>query len=297
MSEPLVSYIIVTRNRLEPVIECLTSVRAQDYPLKQVIVVDNASDDNSASVIRKEFPEARLISLRSNHGVAGGRNHGADAADGEICVFIDDDARFDHADATQRTVSYFHDDPGLACLAFVVRHSATGLEDYKAIPRVDKRSLEHDYDCSYFCGTGFAVRRNPLLEVGRFWERLFYGGEEIDLSYRLLDRGYRLLRTASVAVLHRSVQDGRPRGQQSYFYARNRCWVAVRNLPWFYALTTTGLWWGYMLLASAGRGELSYAARGVRDALKGLPAVFGERRRIRGETVQVLKRLSGRLWY
>lgn len=297
MSNLLVSYVIVTMNRQRELAECLTSVREQDWPRKQVVVVDNGSSDGTMRLIREKFPEVCVIPLQENHGVSGGRNCGAAGAEGEICVFIDDDACFADRQATRRIVPYFQEDPGLACLGFVIRNRFTGAEDYKAIPRADKRSLGHDYPCAYFCGAGFAMRRQALFDVGMFWEPLIYGGEELDVSYRLLDRGYHLRRTASVAVLHANTGSARGRGQQTYFYARNRCWIAVKNLPWLYAVTTTGLWWGYLLLASTARGEVSFAARGIRDALRGLPAAISERQRIRSETVQTLRRLSGRLWY
>jgi GT2 family glycosyltransferase len=294
---PLVSYVVVTRNRQSEVLRCLRSIREQDYPNKQIVTVDNGSTDGTPSVIREQFTEVHLLALGMNHGVSGGRNRGAANANGEICVFIDDDARFADAQATRRIVRYFDGDPKLACLAFKVCDPVTGLEDYKAIPRADKRRMQQDYPCAYFCGAGFAVRRRALLDVGMLWEPLVYGGEEIDLSYRLIDQGHRLHRTSSVVVLHLNVPTGRQRGQQSYFYARNRCWIAVRNLPWLYALSTTGLWWGYTILTSAARGETSLAARGIWDALRGLPAVLRERQPISADTVRAIKKLSGRLWY
>jgi hypothetical protein len=296
MTDPFVSYIIVTKDRRSEVVDCLRSVREQDYPRKQIVVVDNGSGDGTASAIRSDFPEMRLIALQANHGVVGGRNRGAAGADGEICVFIDDDARFSDTRATRRIVRYFEDDPKLACLALKICHSDSGLEDYRGTPRADKCIAQYDYPCAYFCGVGFALRRQVLLDVGMFWERLVHSGEEVDLSYRLLDQGYRLHRTNSVVVLRRSVSAGRQPGQQSYFFARNRCWVAVKNLPWLYACTTTGLWWGYTILTSAVKGEPSLAARGIWDALRGLPTVLRERRPIGRDTVRAVKKLSGRLW-
>jgi GT2 family glycosyltransferase len=296
MTEPLVSYVIITRNRRGEVVNCLKSLRQQDYPNKQIIVINNGSNDDSASAIRQDFPEALLIKLETNHGVSGGRNRGAAAASGEICVFIDDDAQLADRQATRRIIRYFDDDPNLACLALKVCDPVTGNEDYRAIPRADKRRVEHDYQCAYFCGAGFVLRRYAWLEVGMFWESLVYGGEELDLSYRLLDRGYRLHRTSSIAVLHRNVTTGRQRGQESYFYARNRCWIAMRNLPWLYVFTTTGLWWAYILMSSAKRGEMNLAARGIWDALRGAPPVLQERRPIGKNTVRTVKALSGRLW-
>jgi glycosyltransferase involved in cell wall biosynthesis len=150
MTEPLVSYVIITRNRRGEVVNCLKSLRQQDYPNKQIIVIDNGSNDDSASAIRQDFPEALLIKLETNHGVSGGRNRGAAAASGEICVFIDDDAQLADRQATRRIIRYFDDDPNLACLALKVCDPVTGNEDYRAMPRADKRRVEHDYQCAYF---------------------------------------------------------------------------------------------------------------------------------------------------
>lgn len=297
MALPSVSYIIITMNRQDELAGCLSSVRAQDYPHKQIIVVDNGSSDDTAKMVREQFPEVELLVLSSNQGVAGGRNRGIEIARGEFCIFLDDDAQFVSPQTTQRALAYFQDDAVLTCIAFFIRNASTGLEDRKAIPRTDKRSIPEDYSCSYFCGAGFAVKRQIFEKLGMFWERLTYGGEDLDFSYRLLDNGYRLLRAVSVEVIHHEARHSRPEGQWVYANARNRCWIAAKNLPWIYAFSTMVLWWVYTALIGLKRRQFRFFIRGLREAVIGLPSVLCERKPIGKTALQTLKALSGRRWY
>jgi len=297
MMDFLVSYVIITMDRRDELYGCLTNIREQDYPRKDVVVVDNGSRDKTGEMIREYFPEVRLISLISNQGVAGGRNIGADVAKGEICIFLDDDARFVDGEATWKVLSYFEVDPKLACVAFRIQNAYTGAEQYTAIPRADKKLINSDYPSSYFCGAGFALKRDVLINIGKFWKELIYSGEELDLSYRLLDNGYNLIYASGVVIDHREVPSARPKGQWAYFNARNRCWVAAKNLPLIYLVSTCLFWWPYIGYVSCKYGHFSFLVRGIRDAILGLPAVLDRRRCIRKETVQRVRQLCGRLWY
>lgn len=297
MSTPLVSFIIITMNRSEELTDCLASVRLQEYPHKEIIVVDNGSIDDTKQTVTNNFPEVKYIYLEKNLGVAGGRNKGTLAARGDICIYIDDDARFIDASATGEAVDYFQNDERLASLAFKIINAFTGVEEYKAIPRVDKKRLDHDYQCTYFCGAGFALRRKIFLELGMFWERFFYGGEELDYSYRLLDKNYRIIHSASIIIAHREVQQARPKGQWIYFNARNRCWLAWKNLPLIYAVSMTLLWWGRTCIAGLRYGLFLYFVKGLRDALGGLPGILKQRKRIGKSAIKTLKFFPGRLWY
>lgn len=130
-----------------------------------------------------------------------------------------------------------------------------------------------------------------------FWEKLVYGSQELDLSYRLLDRGHEIWHTASVRVRHRSAPTGRPRGQWIYFNTRDRPWVAAGHLPWVCVATTTALWWANTLWAALRTLDLGPYLRGIADCLVGLPAAVRRRRRIATPALQALRKLSGRLWY
>lgn len=294
---PLLSYVVITHDRKSELARCLANLSEQTWPNKEVIVVDNGSTDGTADMVRQQHPEAHLLVLPNNLGVAAGRNQGIRKARGDICVFLDDDAEFTDPHAGNIIVALFEHDPLLAVVAFTIRNAATKLEEHSAIPRIDKRRIASDYVCTYFCGCGFAARRAAFEKVGFFWEFLIYAGEELDLSYRLSASGYRLLHTRSVEVLHHSAPAGRPPGQYIYFNVRNRVLIALRNLPWPYVVTTALLWWtrlGYLGICT---GQVRFWLVGMRDAFRAAIRVIRERQCIGSNTVRVLRMHSGRCWY
>jgi len=92
LEELLVSAIIVTYNRKDEVIECVESVLRSTYKKIEVIVVDNASLDNTADVLEEKFSgKVQLIRSEKNIYAGGGRNLGAANAKGEYLLFIDSD--------------------------------------------------------------------------------------------------------------------------------------------------------------------------------------------------------------
>jgi GT2 family glycosyltransferase len=121
-------------------------------------------------------------------------------------------------------------------------------------------------------------------------------GEEIDLSYRLLDRGYKILYAPQVQVDHYQSQSGRPQQGAAYWRlnALNKSRMAWRLLPLPYPLTTTLIW------------GLAAAYRTRRPGLAGIiwrqlwaerEALRQERRPIQPETAQYIQHIGGRLLY
>src|SRR6266480_1839166 len=94
---PTVSVIIVNYNGASDTAACLEACRSVDWPQDQLelVVVDNASRDGSAELLRDRFPEVRLITSKKNLGFAGGCNRGAEAATGEYIAFLNNDAKPD----------------------------------------------------------------------------------------------------------------------------------------------------------------------------------------------------------
>lgn len=294
---PLVSCVVITKDRRDELAGCLESLLRQTYRPLEYLVVDNASTDGTRALVAERFPLVRLIPAERNLGVPGGRNRGVAAAQGELVLCIDDDARLTDPAALARVVEKFAADERLACVSFLVRSAATGREELRSIPRADKRPPQEDYETAYFCGTCFAMRREDFLQAGGFWSPLEYSGEELDLSYRWLERGRRIVHSRHLEAVHRSVPDARPDGQYVYHNLRARCWVALRNLPWPQALSTSVLWWLHSGLTALRQGQWGAWLRGARDALAGAPRAVRERRAIGRDTVREIRRLSGRLWY
>lgn len=294
---PIVSYIVITMNRPHDLAICLDSLRRQTFPSAEIIVVDNCSTDDTLEILARDFAEVRVAALKENRGVSGGRNAGVEVARGEICIFIDDDAWFVDSTAAEKTVDYFNADPNLVCVGFTIHDSNTGVEEMKSIPRRDKKHISADYETTYFCGAGFALRRQPFVDVGMFWDPLVYGSQEIDVSYRFLESGWRLIHSGSIVVKHKSSPLARPSGQWVYFNARDRPWVALRNLPWSAVVSTTVLWWSNAFLMAWRGGELNRFWSGVRDSVLGFRRAIKNRKPIQKATAVQLRRLSGRYWY
>lgn len=292
---PSTSWVIVTFNRLERLKQCLSSLATQEDIGQEWVIVDNGSTDGAAEWVRRHYPKATLVRLEANEGVSQGRNRGVERARGDVCLFLDDDATLAAPSATREIAELFASDDHLSAVALTIRQADTLQEEYKGIPRRDKRSLPTDYWCSYFCGAGFAVRRQAFLDAGGFWPPFSYGGQELDLSYRLLERGGTILHSR-VSVLHHSAAESRPSGQWVYFNARDRWWIALRSLPWRHVVSTAILWWGYTFWVGVRRRELGPWWRGCWDGLIGCRQALRHRRVIGVRTVRAVKRLSGRLW-
>jgi GT2 family glycosyltransferase len=292
---PTLSLILITYNRYGELNRTLSTLKSQDADF-ELVVVDNGS--TSKGTIRlEEFPNAKFLRLDANRGVAGGRNAGIGLATGDILVFLDDDASFARAGTLSGIRERFRREARLGIVASDSRLLPSGEAEKAAIPRRDKRDLSGDYRTSYFCGVSFAVRRSFLKETGGFFESLFLYNEELDLSWRFLDRGYEIVRASDYAVFHRLSPEGRTEDRWVYYNSRNRVWLSFLHLPWRYVASYCLLWWGYLFLRSLRNRRVPSFLSGVRDCLLGLPDLRKRRRVLRRETVETIRRLNGRIPY
>jgi glycosyltransferase involved in cell wall biosynthesis len=85
------SLIIPTYRRKELLRGCVETCLRQEYPAHEIIVVDDASPDDTTAMVHTEFPEVISLRLERNSGPATARNRGIAAASGDIIVFTDDD--------------------------------------------------------------------------------------------------------------------------------------------------------------------------------------------------------------
>ena len=117
------------------------------------------------------------------------------------------------------------------------------------------------FEVTRFCGGGFALRRDAFERAGGFDGSLFFGGEERDLSWRLIRLGYRLRWYRDLAVLHCSTPVAKVNwsDRRYYFLVRNTLYINHK-----YGAGLTGLL----------RGSTSFTIRGVRNGL-GLAALRG----------------------
>ncbi|MBV7330770.1 glycosyltransferase family 2 protein [Chloroflexi bacterium TSY] len=235
-ASPRCSVIIVGYNSASDLPTCLQHLIAQAYPDFEIILVDNASIDET-EIIAKEYQcSIRYLRLNKNIGFAAGNNAGAAIANGDILVFLNPDTQPQPGwlaelvrplcqepnigMTTSRVL--LADRPNLinACGNDITWTGITvcrGLEDVAT-------NWETSSDVAAVSGASFAIPRVLFKELGGFDTSFFLYFEDTDLSLRTQLMGYRLLYVSSSIVTHRYRFKFSP--QKAYYQERNR-WLAL----------------------------------------------------------------------
>ncbi len=298
---PRLSFVFITCNRRELLLDALQTVRGLPTQLSyEIVLVDNGSTDGTQDAVRQHFPEVRLFALRENAGVAGGRNVGAQHATGDILTFIDDDALLQTPSIVNILDDRFRANPNLAAVGFkIINDKAdTVLRHEFPMRHHTPHNVATEQPASYFIGCGFAFRRDVFNQLGGFYTGMFYALEEVDISYQLVEQGYDLLYTPDIVVRHRTPPEVRRKGAWYYNFIRSRILMVLRNLPVWVALPHLFLWHGKLLWQSARAGHLRDYLRGVVDGWRHAGDALATRKPISFATAKKLHReLSGRVFY
>ncbi|MFO0702629.1 MAG: glycosyltransferase family 2 protein [Candidatus Andersenbacteria bacterium] len=288
-----VTYVIITRNRRADVLENLALLRDQAHP-HEVVLVDNGSTDGTAAAVGKEHPRVRLVANPDNTGVTGGRNAGIAAArDADLLIFADDDAVIRDKDATATVVAKVAADPTLGILGFQERsyYDPQVLAQWCYGRRRARDWATREFDAWTFPGAGHAIRREVFDQVGTYPERYFYACEEVDLSLRALDAGWRVAYTPDVKVYHKVSPATRAKFRY-YFDLRNNIWLSMRLLPAWYGVARTGGWTlRATYLALRNPRHLPRVPAALRDAWRARHEVLKERKPVKKETLQKIWRM------
>ena len=304
---PLVSVLIATRNRKDLLIRCLDSVFDQDYSPLEVVMLDDCSDEaDVCASVKKRFGHGRITCIRSDRqlGVGGARNRLMRMAKGEYLVLLDDDARFTDRRCLPGVVNYFQQHPSVAAIAFHIVESdgppVKGLFPFsrRTIAR-QPDIIETSRPCGYYLGAGHALRRTAVEEAGHYNDGSRWHHQDVDLSYRLIKRGYELLYAGDLIVRHAAapsvlVGSNGAHGEL-YYVARQRILFAWDHLPLPHAIMFLLVWCGYYSGVSILRLSTLDYLRGLVDGLKQLPGRW--RQPLTGRQLRYLQSNHGRLWY
>lgn len=190
---PQVSIVFLAYNRREQLRESLRRMLVEGgYPSDrlEVIVVDNASEDGTAAMVREEHPEVRLIENEQNEG-APGWNTGFRVARGDYVLILDDDAYLPPGGLEKAVVAAREE--GADLVSFVVVSSFD--EAYRFNDQYQTGLL------SYW-GCAALVSRAALDALGGYDPNIFIWANELDFTMRLLDRGFRHLFLPEVRAVH-----------------------------------------------------------------------------------------------
>jgi GT2 family glycosyltransferase len=239
---PFVSIVIPNWNGARFLRACLGSLRAQTYPAREVVVVDGASTDGSAELVRSDYPEVCLLVLSENRGFAGNVNAGIRRSRGELVALLNNDAVAD-PDWLEELVGGFSDPRVGSCASKMLLveppdvlnsagdfYSRDGLPGNRGVWEQDRGQYDEDQRVFGACAGAAAYRRSLLDDIGLFDERFFYQCEDVDLAYRAQLAGYVCRYVPSARVHHRLSATGGGT-LASYYCGRNFIWVALKNTP------------------------------------------------------------------
>jgi GT2 family glycosyltransferase len=245
--------ILTMGDRPAEVARAIDSVLAQDCQTLGGTPVDLVVVGNGADV--PGLPAGvRTVRLPENVGVAAGRNAGVAACEGDVVLFLDDDGWYPDPGLAARIAGRFAADPALAVLSMQVVDPDGGPAARWHVPRLRAGDPERSSVVTTFLGGACAIRRSAYLEAGGLPDLFFYGHEETDLAWRLIDRGYRLEYDATARMCHHTL----PNARHSAFRrqdGRNRVLLARRNLPWPLAAVYLADWMALTVAREHGRRD------------------------------------------
>jgi len=247
---PIVTFVIVNYNTAELLRECLQSIRQHAVIASNVIVVDNASTDGSAKMVRTAFPEVRLIANPTNVGYPKAVNQGLRAADTPYYFILNSDVRLTactlaplmaHMEDYPRTgiaapaqhtpggepMLIIHNDPTLRreilrnlFFTDVWRYRMRGSSLARRTPKAAR--------VDWVTGAALFVRREMIREIGNLDEAVFMYGEEFDWAYRARKAGWDVYYEPNAIVIHHKGASADKR-----FHARRYSMVTRSNYYFF----------------------------------------------------------------
>ncbi|MFE2497007.1 glycosyltransferase family 2 protein [Streptomyces scopuliridis] len=265
----------------------IDSVLRQNGDPVEIVVVGNGAPVGAV-------PDGvRTVELPENLGIPGGRNVGIEAfgaagSDVDALLFLDDDGLLPHTGTAELIRGAFAADPVLGIVSFRITDPETGLTQRRHVPRLRASDPLRSSRVTTFLGGASAVRTKVLAEVGALPGGFFYAHEETDLAWRALDAGWMIDYRADMVLNHPTMPPSR-HAVYHRMVARNRVWLARRNLPAVVVPFYLGVW---VLLTLVRRPSLTALKAWFGGFREGWATPCGPRRPMKWRTVWRLTRLG-----
>jgi GT2 family glycosyltransferase len=221
---PKVSVVVCSCNGDRTIDQTLTALEQLDYPNYEIIVIDDGSTDQTSAIASR--PKVRLIRTENN-GLSAARNLGMNVATGEIVAYIDDDAYPDPDWLTYLASSFLRTQhvgiggpnlapPGDGAIADCVANAPGG----------PVHVLLSDEIAEHIPGCNMAYRREQLMEIGGFDARFRVAGDDVDICWRLQERGWTIGFAPAAVVWHHRRNLIRAYLKQQFNYAKAEALLA-----------------------------------------------------------------------
>ena len=299
MSEaPLISIVILTYNNFPILRQSVLSALSLDYPNREIIIVDNASPDDTVARIRQEFGDRVIVSVREKNSPVAARNQGYWKARGEFTLSIDHDMIFPDSQLLRRAVSYFREFPEVGVLSMkICGQDSAGqpLKEHWWYPMPMKEGKDRHFFTSYFSEGAVFFRTEALRQSGGYDENFHQFAENLDLSIKLLSHGWKIVYCPSLSsvelVVSKHISSRRSNG--NYYSLRNRLWFARKHYPLWRVFTYSLPRIAVAAYKSIQYGWFDYFLAGLRDGLLAPHAIRSARQPLRPAQWQEIKRMEG----
>ena len=287
----VLSIITVNYNGLNDTCELIDSITFCET--MEVIVVDNASKTDEATVIENRYPQVKVIRSQENLGFAGGNNLGIKAAKGQYLFLVNNDTFFKDW-KLQALISRLESSPsiGVVCpkIRFAWGNHPIQFAGYTHLSSItvrnksfgfgedDRGQYDAPHPTPYAHGAAMLLKREVIDKAGLMPECYFLYYEELDWSMMITCKGYEIWYEPACTIYHKESQTtGQNSPLRTYYITRNRLLLVKRN--WTGA--TRYLSYTYLVTLVGTRDILKYLVKGefklLRATLKGLYDFFNSR--------------------
>jgi len=278
---PEVATVILNYNGRNLLERFLPHFKSSRYDREKLYVADNASTDGSVRFLRAEHPDVHVIPMKSNKGYAGGYNEALEQIESPYCALVNSDIEVT-PDWLIPIIRMMEEDPTIAAVQprilsetqrgwFEYAGAAGGMIDSLGYPfcrgrvlsKVERDAGQYEEPIPIFWASGaaFVIRTEVFRAIGGFDTDYFAHQEEIDLSWRIHLKGYKVYNCPQSVVYHiggGTLSYNTPR--KIYLNFRNNIITTVKYLPQGDLIPIVSLRWVLDALA------------GLRFILKGQPA-------------------------
>lgn len=247
---PKVSIIVLNWNGYRDTVECVNSLGKVAYPNCELVIVDNGSSDGSEEILRKSFPDVKIIQTGRNLGFTGGNNIGMRYAldnGADYVILLNNDTIVDKdfagelvkAAETDRSIGllcskiYFYDCPDVLWYAGASFHPWLGWGRHRGYNERDKGQYDRVEETERPTGCALLATRELCEKIGLLREEYFCYCEDVDWGMRAQNANYKIMYVPASRVWHKVSRStgGGSTGISLYYFTRNMLKCLDENKP------------------------------------------------------------------
>ena len=229
-----IDVVILSWNRLNDTMAAIDSCLSQDSVDIYVYVVDQGSEIDIINALQNNYMCNHRVILKclgENVGVSKGRNIGYLLGSSPYIFSLDNDAKLVNNGTLYKAVKKMEVDKKISVLSFRIINYTDGEDGQnRSFATVYDNCLEKEFDSVRFAGGAHVIRRSVFEGVDGYDSELFFGGEEEELSRKVINTGGIIRYDPELKVIHRCMTEGRVswKGQRFYYLVRNRLYIRMK---------------------------------------------------------------------